>query len=110
LGVLRINRRALFAPCLYLSIVTIVCVLGETDLRGGEQFIPVFLLGLPWTMIFVPLTRPFPTGPDHPIISRLVLFFFFVVLCGGINSYLLYAAVRAFQRFSGEDIIGLNLK
>lgn len=106
---MQLNRRALFFPGLYLFIMTILCLVAETDLQGGEQFIPVALLGFPWTIFLVPVMQMLPGG-DHPILGRLDLFFFFVILCGGINSCLLYAAIRAFQRFSGEDRVSLKLK
>jgi hypothetical protein len=94
----RINLLALIAPSIYLLLMATLCLMAETDLKGGEQFIPVGILGLPWTLLLAPLGIVLGWLPEGPIFTRLLLFLYFVVLCGGANSFLLYKAVRMIQR------------
>jgi len=91
------NLLALIAPGIYLLVMATLCLTAETDLKGGEQFIPVGILGLPWTLLLAPLGIAAGWLPEGPIFTRLLLFSYLVVLCGGANSFLLYKVIRMIQ-------------
>jgi hypothetical protein len=82
--------RVMIVPLTYLTIVIILFTVAARDLHGGEQFLYVFILGLPWTLITTWVADNLPSTPATPILSRIALFIYFVVICAGLNAVILY--------------------